>query len=87
MTYFRKVATQRINITGAITTGAHIEPNVVPDEAGRLVCIEIQPSKKLQRKKRGRKTILRKTFTAKLTTTSGMFNGKEDAAAVKVKTR
>ncbi len=91
VTYFRHVANQRINNTAAILTGTHRVFNVGEGDM-RSYEARIVPNKRrlIRKRRKGRriqKTTLRKTFVARLTTTSEMWDFRKDAVNVRVQTR
>lgn len=89
--YYRQSGTNRTNVTAALVAGTHRERNIVPEEPGRVISVEVTPSSKLKkrirRKGKLRTTYLRKTFLARLTSTSTTHDFKGDAAIVRVMTR
>ena len=91
ITNFRQRSTFRTNVTAAMMAGTHQENNLSPEERGRLICAEVQPSSRLKKsvKIRGRKKVkyLRKKITARVTTTSNTWPTRQDAVGFAVKTR
>ncbi len=87
VTYLRRTGSTESNITAALIAGTHEEPNVVPDDAGRVIRALVKPSTRLKKKKKGKTTYLRRTFVARVTATSATHDFKSDAAAVQVQTR
>lgn len=92
VSYFRQFSDQRVNVSGSMFLGSHEEANLIPEEAGRLLCTKIKPSGRLKKTKRSRKgrkktLITRRVFFSQIAARSTTLSTRGDTVSLRVLTR
>lgn len=85
--YYQVTASRRTNVTAAVIVGTHRETNVVVGERGRLLCVELTPSRSLLRKKKGKPYVLRKTYAGGVSAVSDALAIRTDRVGLSVRTQ
>jgi len=87
VSYFQSAGSFRSNVSAAVIAGVHEETSVSPGGAARSLSMEVTPSRKLQKTKKGRPFILRKTYRGGVTAVSGTLSHRSDRVGVVVEAR
>lgn len=87
VSYFQSAGSLRSNVSAAVIAGVHEETSVLPGGAARSLSMEVTPSRKLQKTKKGRSFILRKTYRGGVTAVSGTLSHRSDRVGVVVEAR